>query len=598
MFEGPRRSRRLATLVAAACVGGAGLGLLAPVPARAGNEIPCGDSAALIDAIKAANKRGNGSIELGGGCTYELILPNNTSGNGPNGLPVVKANLIVEGNGATIRRQQSGGFFRILEVAKGAKVSIDDLTIEGGTAGSGFSPPDKLGVDGAAGGGAGADAAQGAKGGKGHDGGGIRNAGTLVLEHVTMRYNAAGTGGHGGTSKGGRGGPGGVGGNGGNGGAGSGGDGGPGGNGGAVFNEGRLTVSQGSLFAENDAGLGGLGGLGAGGAGGHGGAGGAGQAGGSGGRGGPGFGGLGGFGGHGGAIANTGVLLVEDSKLVDNDAGAGQFGGPSEGGRGGNGGAGGSGGQIGGGAGSGGNGVGEDGGLGGNGGAFAALGGTLRIDNSVISGNVAGLGGRGSTGVGGNGGTGGAGGAGAGVAGPGGPGGGGFGGTGTRGGDGGGGYVTKGTVDIDETRIIDNVAGGGGIGGLGVGGNGGTGGGSSGGTGGAGGAGGTGQAGNGGSGIGHGGGLALVGGETTIDDSRVVNNTAGAAGGAGGPAAGGAGGAGGPGVASGAAGAAGSTVGASPGAAASGTGDDIWQPGGSLQVSSSKIGDCVGTGCP
>ena len=143
-------------------------------------------------------------------------------------------------------------------------------------------------------------ASRGGAGADGHDagphgsGGGIFNAGTLVLDKVAVRGNTAGAGGAGGS------------------GAGTscnGGDGGLGGRGGGVDNRGRLTLVD-STVSGNRAGAGGRGGSGdanplrASGAGGHGGA-----------------------GGSGGGIDNQGTLSVTASTVAGNRAGAGGVGG-------------------------------------------------------------------------------------------------------------------------------------------------------------------------------------------------------------------------------------------------------------------------------
>jgi len=213
--------------------------------------------------------------------------------------------------------------------------------------------------------------------------------------------------------------------------------GGAGGNGGAIYNNGTLTLAD-STLSSNVAGFGGSGGSG--GAGGAGPAGiGLGSFGESGGDGGDG--GPGGRGGRGGAIYNDGgVLTLTDTFLVDNQAGSGGSGG--DGGVGGDGGAGGDGGPSGTGGASGAGGAGGKGGTGGDGGDGAAIynaSGTSNVITSTLSANQSGAGGSGgSGGVGGSGGAGGNGGDGGASAGGAG-GGGGSGGVGGTGGSGGGG---------------------------------------------------------------------------------------------------------------------------------------------------------------
>jgi len=91
-----------------------------------------------------------------------LTAVNNTT-NGGNGLPVIYNNLTIVGNGDTIERSARAPF-RLLDVARGGALTLENLTLQGGLALSG------------------------ANGG----GGAIYNQGTLVLNGVTVQGNAAG----------------------------------------------------------------------------------------------------------------------------------------------------------------------------------------------------------------------------------------------------------------------------------------------------------------------------------------------------------------------------------------------------------------------
>lgn len=225
----------------------------------------------------------------------------------------------------------TGAGDRVITVAGGARLTLVRLTITGGDpqaapAGSGGSE----GIACAAGG-AGANGADASAG----NGGGIFNAGRLVLNTVVVIGNRAGAGGSGGSA--------------GSGGCG-GGEGGQGGSGGGVYNRGRLTVAD-STIQGNEAGAGGSGGagdsnpgqasgpVGVDGAGGMGGSGGgvfsaagelrmindtvfANVAGGGGAGGGTA--GLGGQGGDGGAVAViAGPSLLRNATVADNRAGGG-----------------------------------------------------------------------------------------------------------------------------------------------------------------------------------------------------------------------------------------------------------------------------------
>lgn len=118
----------------------AGLIAAVMVPAAAGAAVftvPCsgpdGGAAGLVKAINDANARpGPDTIELAAGCTYGLTTPDAQG----NGLPGISSELDIVGNGARIVRV-SRSPFRIMQVVAGAVVTLDDLTIMGGSVVSG-----------------------------------------------------------------------------------------------------------------------------------------------------------------------------------------------------------------------------------------------------------------------------------------------------------------------------------------------------------------------------------------------------------------------------------------------------------------------------
>jgi PKD domain/RTX calcium-binding nonapeptide repeat (4 copies) len=135
----------------------------------------------LITDIGLANSAGGTNTISPGqfSVDYDLSAVNNTT-DGANGLPVIAAgdNLTIEGpNGTTIERNTSGtnpAKFRLFDVAAGATLNLQNLTLETGwAAGTGV-------------------AAQG---------GAIYSSGTLTLNHVFVYDNLAvgGAGGTGGT---------------------------------------------------------------------------------------------------------------------------------------------------------------------------------------------------------------------------------------------------------------------------------------------------------------------------------------------------------------------------------------------------------------
>ena len=96
-----------------------------------------GDVAGLIAAIHAADSSNhNNTIALAAGGSYVLSAVDNTT-DGPTGLPVVNNgghSLVIQGNGATIARSSDTGTpaFRLLDVAAGSVLEVDNLTLKNG----------------------------------------------------------------------------------------------------------------------------------------------------------------------------------------------------------------------------------------------------------------------------------------------------------------------------------------------------------------------------------------------------------------------------------------------------------------------------------
>jgi hypothetical protein len=122
----------------------------------------------LIADINAANAAGgSNTIALVAGTTFVLSAADNTT-DGATGLPVVAANdsLTLAGNGDTIARSTAAGTadFRLLDVASGGSLTLNNLTLQGGLAfGAGVSA----------------------------EGGAIYSQGTLLLNGVTVQNNSA-----------------------------------------------------------------------------------------------------------------------------------------------------------------------------------------------------------------------------------------------------------------------------------------------------------------------------------------------------------------------------------------------------------------------
>jgi hypothetical protein len=123
---------RTPTLWVAAVVLLAGVVIAAPVEAAVTIDVPC-DVGALRQAINTANGSGGGTLVLAAGCTYTVAAPDNTTANGPNGLPVVSTDITLVGNGAVIRRPvEAPAQFRLIEVAPSASLTASRLSITGG----------------------------------------------------------------------------------------------------------------------------------------------------------------------------------------------------------------------------------------------------------------------------------------------------------------------------------------------------------------------------------------------------------------------------------------------------------------------------------
>ena len=117
-------------------MGGVLLGL-APTVAQAQTVNVACQTSSLISALAAASS-GTTTLALPSGCTYTLTSVNNSS-DGSTGLPVITANVTIQGNGATITRSTASGTaaFRLLDVASGGSLTISSLTLNNGLANGG-----------------------------------------------------------------------------------------------------------------------------------------------------------------------------------------------------------------------------------------------------------------------------------------------------------------------------------------------------------------------------------------------------------------------------------------------------------------------------
>ncbi|MGW3806396.1 hypothetical protein ACWD50_06660, partial [Micromonospora sp. NPDC005113] len=93
-------------------------------------EVECDDDA-LVEALDLANRDDGGTLKLAKDCTYELDQHDKKS---EAGLPTIKQEITIEGNGATIKREAEEGF-RIFRVANGGDLTLKDVEVRNGAAG-------------------------------------------------------------------------------------------------------------------------------------------------------------------------------------------------------------------------------------------------------------------------------------------------------------------------------------------------------------------------------------------------------------------------------------------------------------------------------
>lgn len=122
-------------------------------------RVPC-DTAALAAAITAANAPGGAVLLLARRCVYTITTPATPA----TGLPVVTGDVaLVGGPATTIRRDTTAAAFRVFDVAAGGRLRVIGVAVlDGLTTGLG---------------------------------GGVQNAGTLLLRRVTVSGDRAANGG-------------------------------------------------------------------------------------------------------------------------------------------------------------------------------------------------------------------------------------------------------------------------------------------------------------------------------------------------------------------------------------------------------------------
>lgn len=142
------------------------------------------DAESLIEAVVSANADNGGHLRLAHGCTYTLTVDRNGTG-----LPDITASVTIEGEGARIVRGAGTPSFRIFRVRNGGHLTLHDVVVSGGegTVGSGGG-----GILVEAGGTALVDRGAVSRNTSFGSGGGLANAGIMVLNETKVSDNTAG----------------------------------------------------------------------------------------------------------------------------------------------------------------------------------------------------------------------------------------------------------------------------------------------------------------------------------------------------------------------------------------------------------------------
>jgi hypothetical protein len=153
---------RMSGGMAAVALAGAALTALAPTQAMAAGprtiQVPC-SAAALAAAITTANGLGSAILSLPTTCTYNVVTPATPA----DGLPIITGAVTLAGGPRTVITRAGASAFRLLEVAASGRLFMSSVSVtQGSTAGGG---------------------------------GGILNAGTLVINQGTFSGNRASNGG-------------------------------------------------------------------------------------------------------------------------------------------------------------------------------------------------------------------------------------------------------------------------------------------------------------------------------------------------------------------------------------------------------------------
>ncbi|MDX1992771.1 MAG: right-handed parallel beta-helix repeat-containing protein [bacterium] len=106
------------------------------------NALPCdtevaiGSITSLVNAINSANNNPDTNVLcLGANSTYSVTSINNNTGS-PNGLPVIRTPIVIQGRGATITRAGNAVDFRLFYVNGAGSLTLNNVTVRGGVGGN------------------------------------------------------------------------------------------------------------------------------------------------------------------------------------------------------------------------------------------------------------------------------------------------------------------------------------------------------------------------------------------------------------------------------------------------------------------------------
>jgi len=144
----------------------------------------------LIAKIEAANANGEADIiNLQAGNDYTLTIPYTISGatlqTTRNGLPMINSAITINGNGAAIKRSDAAGTpaFRILQVTETGSLTLNSVSISNGGKENGPTAVPTATADSLK------SQLSNPTSTSGASGGGINNAGTLVINNCTLYKN-------------------------------------------------------------------------------------------------------------------------------------------------------------------------------------------------------------------------------------------------------------------------------------------------------------------------------------------------------------------------------------------------------------------------